>query len=266
MGSYNFSYTSATEVTVVHGLDDSNPFWVLYDADGNGFLPDPDSPTVIDANTLYFDFGSTPITGTGTVISILDIVAVGQAFSFTTIQACKDYLNITASGTDVDLAIQIGAITTDMQNYMDRLIVKTSHTDERHNGKGQDSITLDNYPVTVTGANAPVVRLDDVVVDADDYVVDAGSAIVQLKATSFPTSRWENIGVDYQSGYVTGVPADLNNATVKQVSYEWRYRGDRESISLASSTATGAYVDVYRQDRWASGVQDTMDRYRRVRI
>ena len=65
MAQYNFSYTAETTVTVVHNLDDLNIFWVLYDSDGNGFLPDPDSPSIIDSNTITFNFGATPITGTG---------------------------------------------------------------------------------------------------------------------------------------------------------------------------------------------------------
>ena len=265
MAAFTFSYTAATEITVVHGLADSNAFWVLYDENGEGFFPDPGSPTVVDSNTMTFSFGSTAITGTGQIISILDIVAGAASSSFTTIQACKDWLNITTSGSETQLAISIGAVTSEMQNYMDRLILKTTHTDERHNGNGQSAILLDQYPVTVTGSNAPVVRQTDLVVDSDDYFADGDTGVVQLKATRFITSRWPQVSVDYESGFVDGVPADINQATVKQVAYEWRLQGDREDLSLASSTVVGVLVDVYRTDRWAQGVEEVLDRYKNER-
>ena len=60
MAAFTFSYTNETDITIVHGLDDPNPFWILYDSDGDGFFPDPGSPTVVDSNTMTFSFGSTP--------------------------------------------------------------------------------------------------------------------------------------------------------------------------------------------------------------
>ena len=103
-------------------------------------------------------------------------------------------------------------------------------------------------------------------IDTDNFVVDGDSGVVQLKDTRFLPSRWEIVGVDYESGFVFGVPDDLNQACIKQVSYEFRLRGDREDISLASSTVVGVLSDVYRTDRFAQGVQETMDAYRRPTI
>ncbi len=265
MASFAFTFTNETSITVVHGLNDPNPFWVLYDENDNGFFPSPDSPTASDNNTLLFDFGSVPVTGHGQVISILDLVPGAAAFAFTTLQAVKNWLQITTSGSEDQLAISIASTTVEMQNYMDRLILKTSHTDERYNGDGQDSLLLNQYPVTITGSNVPVITQDGTVIDADDYVVDGDNGVVQLKSTRFSSSAWKAVGVGYESGFLDGVPNDINQACVKQVAYEWRLQGDREDLSLVSSTVVSVLVDVYRTDRFAQGVQEVLDRYRNAR-
>ena len=265
MAQFSFSYTNETSITVVHSLNDLNVFWVLYDSDGVGFFPDPNSPTVVDANTLTFDFGTNPVTGTGQILSILDIVPGAQATSFTTIQSVKNWLNMTTSGSETQIAVSIASITVEMQNYMDRLIVQTTVSGERHNGNAQTSILLNQFPVTVTGSNSPVVIEDDVVIDADDYFVNGDTGVIQLKSTRFSSSAWPKITVDYESGFLAGVPADINQAAVKQVAYEWRLQGDREDLSLASSTVVGVLVDTYRTARFAQGVQEVLDRYREAR-
>ena len=131
---------------------------------------------------------------------------------FATLTEAKDFMNITVSTTDDAITKLIEDVTRDMQRYMDRLILKTTHTDERHNGMGQTSLTLKEYPVTVTGSEVAVLREDGTVITATNYAVDGDSGVVQLKDTRFLPSRWEIVGVDYESGFVFGVPDDLNQA------------------------------------------------------
>ena len=72
-----------------------------------------------------------------------------------------------------------------------------------------------------------------------------------------------NLSVDYVSGFSSGVPQDLNLATVKQVSYEFRLRGDRNAISLARSRIDGVLEDVFITSEWAQGVESVLQRYQR---
>lgn len=262
---HDFAIPAATTTLVVsHNLNDPSPFWVLYDSNGEAFFPT--STVANNANTLTFTLSPLGSAGVGVIVSIRDITNTTNADSFTSVTQVTQFFNNshipTISGKELDIALTIAGVTSSMQGYLGRQIIQIQHVDERYNGDGQTSLLLKHYPVTVTGSLAPVLRQDGSAIDANEYAVDPETGVLQLKYSRFPRSRWNNLGVDYQSGYPE-VPQDLQYAATKQVAYEWGLRGDREDIRLTSSTVIGVFADVYRTDNWAQGVSEVMDRYRR---
>jgi len=257
--TFSFSFESQVEITVNHELNDPAVFWTLYTEDGVGFFPG--TVENLDADHTRFTFGSLPTSGYGTIFSIRDLTLTSDGDAFTSILSVQNFLGITTSGSEIRIAAGIASVTKNMQNFMDRRIVETDHVDERHQGFGQRTLLLDDYPVV---ASSVVLRQDETAVGASEYVVNAGTGEITRKSSGFSRASYPNIGVDYTSGFPEGVPQDLNNACVKQVAYELQLQGEKNpAINLKSGTIIGVISETYQEEEWARGVRETLLRYRR---
>lgn len=261
MSSFSFSFeTSTNPWTVTHDLNDPNPFWVIFDASGEFILPTSAVATSPDVFTFTFD---SAITGSGRILSVLDLVSFAAAASFTDLATVKQCLELDASDSSQDeqIARLIAGVSQNMKSYMRREIVETAHTGEIHSGTGKSELLLNEFPVvTATGIT---IQQDGSALDSGSFVVDDAAAIVHLTDGLTFNAGVGNLSVDYVSGFAEGVPQDLNLATVKQVLYELRLKGDRNTISLARSKIDGVVEDVYLTDDWAQGVESVLRRYQR---
>jgi hypothetical protein len=261
MSSFSFTFDSPTNPWVItHGLNDEHVFWVLYDDAGEFILPTSAVATSADLFTFTFD---TAITGSGRILSVLDLVSFASAASFTDLTTVKQCLGLDANDSSQDelIARLIAGVSENMKSYLRREIVETTHVGEIHSGKGKSDLLLNEFPVVA--ASGITITQDSQEIDSGSFVIDTDASIVHLKDGLTFNTGVGNLSVDHVSGFTDGVPQDLNLATVKQVLYELPLKGDRNAISLARSKIDGVLEDVYLTDEWAQGVQGVLDRYRR---
>jgi hypothetical protein len=261
MSSFSFTFNTPTDPwTINHGLGDPNPFWVIYDNSGEFILPTSAVATSADVFTFTFD---SPITGSGRILSVLDLVSFGSTASFTDLTTVKQCLGLDAndSSQDEQIVRLIAGVSQNMKNTMRREIVETPHMGEVYSGNGKSELLLNEFPVVA--ASGVAIQQDGSTLDPTSFIVDAAASIVHLKDGGTFDLGVENLSVDYVSGFSDGVPQDLNLATVKQVLYELRLKGDRNAISLARSKIDGVVEDVYLTADWAQGVRSVLDRYQR---
>lgn len=261
MSSFSFSFSTPSNPWVVnHDLGDSNPFWVTFDPSGEFILPTSAVATSPDVFTFTFD---SAITGSGRILSVLDLVSFGSAASFTDLATVKQCLGLDAndSSQDEQIARLIAGVSQNMKSYMRRAIVETPHVGEIHSGNGRTELLLREFPVVA--ASGITILEDGSALDPSSFVVDYAAAIVQRKDGLTFNPGVGNLSVDYVSGFAEGVPQDLNLAAVKQVLYELRLKGDRNAISLARSKIEGVVEDVYLTGDWAQGVESVLRRYQR---
>ena len=260
MSAYNFTIDTPTNPWVIaHELGDSRPFWSIYDSTGESILPTSAVATSEDVFTFTFD---EPITGGGSILSVLDVVSFASSASLTDLATVKSALGIAASDSSENESLSrlIVGVSEAMKNYMRRRIVETAHAAETYNGNGRSALILRERPVLV--ASGVEVSIADSELPSADYVVDYAAGMLECQPGIIFPRGVGNVAVSYVSGYEDGVPADLNLACVHQVIYERRLHGSRDQIALLNSTIAGAVSESYRTDPWAQGVRETMARYR----
>ena len=87
MSSFSFTFNSPTNPWIItHALNDEHVFWVLYDDAGEFILPT--SAVATSANVFTFTFDEA-ITGSGRILSILDLVSLGSSAAFADLATVK---------------------------------------------------------------------------------------------------------------------------------------------------------------------------------
>jgi hypothetical protein len=160
-------------------------------------------------------------------------------------------------------------VTAAIQSYTSRDLFPQDYTEVR-NGPGGPRLTLLQFPVTavssvtVNGRAVPQATTPTgpgwLADDREVYLTP--SAAVDGGAVGLFPRGFQNVVVEYEAGYAT-IPADLVNACVQQVGYEFRAS---TRIGERSKTLGAAQTVGYLTDDWLPGVLATINRYRRVSV
>ena len=149
-------------------------------------------------------------------ISTLDGGTVTVLLS--TLQNVKDSAAITGSTNDAIIQRHLEGVSKEMQNWMDRQIITTVRTVERHFPVGLGTaIVVDDYPVN----SVEEVRQSGSVMDVAGYRVDGGRLLRRVSSGSRRLWEKSEIEIDYTTGYAA-VPADLVDACTQETVRRWR--------------------------------------------
>ena len=178
---------------------------------------------------------------------------------FCTIAQLKSFAGITVATYDADLTLIVENVSGAMQSYMQREIVSTVHTDERHSfTRSAYRLVLRQRPII----SVQEVRVDDAAIAAAEYVIEAAAGIL-YNPSGWPTGVY-HIEVDYTAGYAT-VPAALVGACIHQSRYVWtqaKNAGDR--FGLAQRAEGGGGSTAFIVQDWYPGVEAVLRAYRRL--
>lgn len=155
----------------------------------------------------------------------------------TSLANVKAWIGVTTTTDDALLTRLVSAVSTAVQNRLNRTIASTGYTETR-NGNGRVALQLTNYPVTAVAS----VTVDTTVIAARTAPTAAGftfdERLVYLQGYCF-TKGQQNVAISYTAGYAA-TPLDLEQATIEicALKYQSRTRIGLGSKGLAGETTT----------------------------
>jgi hypothetical protein len=167
--------------------------------------------------------------------------AAGAASYLTTLTRLKTILGIDAATWDDELNQLIDSVSVEIQNYLGRMIIQTTATDEKLTALRGDSIICTRHrPIisiaSLTEAGTALVADTDYEIEEQDK--EAGQ-IVRLSG-GYPTT-WNashrTIVLTYDHGYAT-VPAALSQAATELAAFDFQQsKSGQGRLALRSSIA-----------------------------
>ena len=116
---------------------------------------------------------------------------------------------------------------------------------EKHNGTGDDTIFVDELPITSL-VDVKILNDDGTTDTCDDLDFRYDAAVGEIKFQPDPTGDWDyfpkghqNITIDYNAGYAT-IPQAVQEA-VCQVAIAMRAQGSNANNPALASESMGAY-------------------------
>jgi hypothetical protein len=169
----------------------------------------------------------------------------------------KAWLNIPGTTDDGLLQRLLTAVSTCMQNWMNRTIPSAPYTETR-DGSGSDTLCLGNTPITAVTSlvvnGIPQVASSD---GSQPGFVFSDSA-VYLIGSRFPVGR-RNVQVVYTAGFAT-VPVDLAQACIEQAAHQYL----EKSHIGQSGTGMGPEHISFREHDFTPATKTLMNQYRKV--
>jgi uncharacterized phiE125 gp8 family phage protein len=181
-------------------------------------------------------------------------VATGD---LTTLANVKAWLALSQGADDAIIARLITAVSTNVQNWLNRTIALASYTETR-DGRGGAVMVLRYAPVVSITALA----VDGVAVLAAPDLVSAGYRVAGRKLllnTATFTRAAANVTVTYQAGYAT-TPPDIEQAVIEIIALRYK---ERDRIGHQSKSLAGETVAFFIGDMPASA-KTLLMRYREV--
>jgi hypothetical protein len=189
---------------------------------------------------------------------------------FTTLTKVKQDADISGTDADRDTVLNqiIAGVTRQMQDWMGRMIVQGTVTDEKIDGNGDDEIYLGRFPlIEVTALTEDDTALvEDTDFEAVGPDLEAGR-IVRISgtnATAWSSGR-RNIKLTYDYGYVTGPDSLVTACTSLVVAkfFETVQSGKGWGGVLSKGVDPNASVS-YDKDIWTRETIPAMAPYRRM--
>lgn len=228
------------------------------------------SATIADGQKTATATGSVVLTGaeavylrvvsaSGSAMNLSGWFAFDQVVAgiptLTNLTRVKRERKITGSAKDAILTDLIAEASERMQEVMERRIVQTVVTAEKHDGKSRDTLLLDQFPIITPPA--VVVRLNGTVVDATTYELDQpGGKLIKVK--DGVAGVWEkgrrNFEVDYTHGHAT-IPESIVGAATRQVSHLFLKTSESDNrLSMRGEILDAGGSAQFLTGYWAVGV------------
>jgi hypothetical protein len=181
--------------------------------------------------------------------------------ALTTLTVMKNHLDIRADDTSQDtrLEFMINAASTLIERYCGRRFALQEYV-QICDGKGSDSLVLENYPVTsVSSVHVDSDRdFSGTPEDPTSYALVSG--FVLRKNTGVWLAGRGAIRVAYSSGYAT-IPADVSYACTIIAEDMFRMRNDRR-VGRQSQGKQGEQIHFINQ--WPPQALAILDAYKRM--
>lgn len=175
------------------------------------------------------------------------------------LDALKTYLDITENTKDTMLTQLLEYATERFQTLTHRVIPKTKHEDEKHDGTEQQWFYVDNYPIigitSIYWDSDGDYETEDLV-ESDNYRYDANSGKVWRTAGTWAKGL-NAIKITYTAGYET-IPKDVETFVKKLAALEYK-RSDQDRIGVLSHSfgdATTSYDTQNLPDDLGAIVED----------
>ncbi len=192
-----------------------------------------------------------------------------STYFLTTLADIKEYLGIpAASASDDPALLSIATVVTYwMERYTGRKLKSRSLT-EYYDGKGRDTLFVQNYPITST--TSEIAIYDDVdrafgaetKLPASEIVIYSEEGRIRLDGDAFDDGI-QNVKVVYTAGYGAGsalVPHDLVGAAFEFIGFLWMRKGKKNWDTSGVTISQGSVTIL---DEWApKTVRHVLDGYR----
>lgn len=151
---------------------------------------------------------------------------------FSTTNACKQYMGITATTWDLELGVLVTRITKAIKSHCGDAIEAADYVDD-YDGYGQEELILDHRPVNsiayiredYSRAFAASSNVDTTLYACDFTDDETNPGIVQFIDWRPPRGK-RNVRVSYNAGYAT-IPADVVLACHMWIAHVFEQRKDR---------------------------------------
>lgn len=178
------------------------------------------------------------------------------AGDLTTLANVKQWLGLAATTDDALLSRMITAYSSQIQTWLNRVILKQAYTEVR-DGTGRNVLVFADYPVSAVAS----VAVDGNAIPAGDFVVPGyrfDATRLFLNGYTFCRGLG-NVQINYTAGYDT-VPPELEEAVIQVIALRYR---EKDRIGLQSKTLAAETVSFFVKD-YPDTVRTTLNNYRKV--
>ena len=169
-------------------------------------------------------------------------------YALTDVAAVKRFCNLSETNAKYDLLIEdkINAVSAKIEGHAHRKFVTRTFT-EYHDGNGEQSVQLQNFPnVVVSAVYDDTLRQfgSGTLLTATDYAVNEDTGRVTLLSKEFTIGSM-NVKVVYTAGYTQAAM----DADVKDLATEWAAQAFEQRTSIgAESHSEGGVSEQRRSD------------------
>jgi uncharacterized phiE125 gp8 family phage protein len=157
----------------------------------------------------------------------------------TSIDKAKEWLGVSGAKDDALLTRLVTAVSTAVEEYVDRTLASTSYTETR-DGPGGSRLSMPNFPITavasvlIDGASIPVASS----AIANGYLYTSTS--IALRGYVFALGV-QNVMVQYTAGFAA-IPKDVEQACLDWLGHIYR---SRDRIGHNSKSINGETVSFF---------------------